>query len=262
MEQMPKGPDKAPETRCVFDDLPDFRALPEAVRRDLAAICRLRSYAAGQTVAEAGAPSDVIGVVRDGILRLQKTLPDGRRHVVGLLAAGDMFGRLFDGPLHFPVEAATDAKVLTFRRTAFEAIVLRSTDLDRLMLRNLTNDLERARAWMIILANPRVRGRLAGFLMLLCRRFQGIDPRVAAGGAAIRVRIPISRPDLAHLLGTRVESISRALHALADDGLISILLPDLVELRRIDALADEAGEPDLADPALMTGLGTSRKASG
>lgn len=254
--------DQVPGTPCLFEDLPGFGTLPEAVRRDLAAICRLRTYEAGQTIAQAGAPSDVIGVVRDGILRLQKTLPDGRQHVVGLLVAGDMFGRLFDGPLHFPVEAATDAKVLTFRRAAFETILLRSSELDRLMLRHLMDDLDRARAWMIILANPKVRGRLAGFLLLLCRRFHRVDQLVAIKGPTIRLRIPISRPDLAHLLGARVESISRALHALADDGLIEILLPDLVEIRRIGALAEEAGEPDLAGPALMPDHGAGRTASG
>lgn len=239
---------------CALSDFPDFRGLPDWVREDLRAICTPRTYEAGRTIIEASSRSELIGIVRDGILRMEKALPDGRRHVVGLLVEGDMFGRVFDGDMHFSVEAATDAEVFTFRRAPFEATLLRSPELDRLLLLNLLNELDRARDWMIILANSKVRGRLAGFILLLCTRFLTVDHLITIADRAIRVRIPVSRPDLAHLLGTRVESISRAFHALADEGLIEILRPDLVDIRQIEALSEEAGEPDLGDPATLQQL--------
>ena len=239
---------------CALSELSDFRDLPDAVRNDLEAICRRRSYKAGQTIAEIGTHPDTTGIVRDGILRMQKSLPDGRQHVVGLLVAGDLFGQVFDGGMHFSVEAATDAEVFAFERGRFESILLQSPELDRLLLLNLMSELDRARDWMIILAHPKIRGRLAGFLLLLCTRFQNVDHVITVKDRAIRIHIPLSRPDMAHLLGTRVESISRALHALADDGLIKIMQPDLVEVGQVAALSEEAGEPDLGDPASLERL--------
>jgi len=246
--------DTKQNAKCGLKELLDFRDLPDPVRKDLEAICRRRSYKAGQTIAEIGTHLDTIGIVRDGILRMQKSLPDGRQHVVGLLVAGDLFGRVFDGGMHFSVEAATDADIFSFERGRFESILLRSPELDRLLLLNLMNELDRARDWMIILANPKIRGRLAGFLLLLCTRFQTVDHLITVKDRAVQIRIPLSRPDVAHLLGTRVESISRALHALADDGLVRILQPDLVEVEQIAALTEEAGEPDLGDPASLERL--------
>jgi CRP/FNR family transcriptional regulator len=180
---------------------------------------------------------------------MQKYLPDGRQHVVGLLVEGDMFGRAFDGDMHFSLEAATDAEVYTFPRPTFESILLRSPELDRLLLLNLLNELDRARDWMIILANSKVRGRLAGFLLLLCTRFGHVPNMISVANERLRVQIPLSRPDVAHLLGTRIESVSRGFHALANDGLIEILRPDLIELCNLEELAEEAGEPDIGDQA-------------
>ena len=239
---------------CFLSDMARIGDLPNSVKRDLQVICRRRLFSCGETVAEAGEPSEFVGIVREGILRMQKSLPDGREHVVGLLIEGDMFGLVFGGPLHFAIEAATDAEIYIFGRASFEKIVMSSMELDRLLLLNLMNELDRARDWMVILSLPKIRARLSGFLIVMCARFQKIDHLITISRRAIRVRIPISRPDLAHLLGTRVESISRALHALADDGLIEILQPDLVEIRDLAALSEETGELDLGDPASLQRL--------
>ena len=235
--------------KCGLREMKGFDDLPDEIRQELRSICRVRSFSAGQTVAEVGLPPPFSGIVRSGILRMQKSLPDGRQHVVGLLVQGDMFGRLFNGEMHFSLEAATDAEISTFPRATFESILLQSPALDRLMLLNLLNELDRARDWMIILANPKVRGRLAGFLLLLCTQFRTVQGMVSVANQRLRVNIPLSRPDIAHLLGTRVESVSRGFHALADDGLIEILRPDLIELCNLEDLAEEAGEPEIGDQA-------------
>jgi CRP/FNR family transcriptional regulator, anaerobic regulatory protein len=132
--------------------------------------------------------------------------------------------------------------VIAFRRTPFEALLLESPELERLVLLNLLNEVDRARDWLIILANPRIRGRLAGFLTVLCTRFAKIGQLLKVDEQTIEVRIPLSRVDLAHLLGTRPETISRAFHALADKGIIAIKRPDLIVVRDIDGLIAEAGE--------------------
>lgn len=254
VENMRNAKDITQNATCDLNELPDFRDLPDSMRKALQAICRLRSYGAGQTIAEIGTHLKTIGIVRKGILKMQKSLPDGRQHVVGLLVPRDFFGRVLDCGLHFSVEAATNAEIVTFERAPFETILLRSPELDRLLLLNLMSEIDRARDWMIILANPKIRGRLAGFLLLLCTRFQTIDHLITVKDHAIRIRIPLSRPDLAHLLGTRVESISRALHSLADDGQVRILQPDLVEVGRMETLIEEAGETDLVDLASLERL--------
>jgi CRP/FNR family transcriptional regulator len=247
--------------RCGVSEIAAFSTLPPEHLKQLEGACRLRRYQAGQTVVASGERAEFIGCVTEGFLRMQKVLQDGRHHIVGLLVEGDMFGRVFDGPLNIAIEAATDAEVLAFRRGPFEKLLLSSPELERMVLRNLISELDRARDWMLILSNPRTKGRLAGFLLVLCTRFPGIDHVLRSGeGSLLDVKIPINRTDLAHLLGTRPESVSRAFHSLADDGVIAIRKPDLVGILDIEALAAEAGdEYEFSPSAIETIVEALRK---
>lgn len=141
---MPKTEDAPHDATYGLNELPDFRDLPDSVQNDLKAICRQRIYTTGQTITEIGMRPETIDIVLDGILRIQKPLPDGREHVFGLLVAGDMLGRLFNASMHLSVEAATDAEVFAFERTGFEALLLQAPELGRLLLLNLMNEMDRA----------------------------------------------------------------------------------------------------------------------
>ncbi|MCZ0963196.1 Crp/Fnr family transcriptional regulator, partial [Paracoccus benzoatiresistens] len=105
-------------------DLAPFSRLAPDTLHLLERICQVRSYPAGQSVLVAGDTAAFVGFVQSGILRMQKLLPDGRRHIVALLMDGDMFGRIFDGPMPYAIEAAADSKVLCFRRDPFERLIL------------------------------------------------------------------------------------------------------------------------------------------
>nr|WP_269751757.1 Crp/Fnr family transcriptional regulator [Pseudophaeobacter flagellatus] len=224
-------------TRLALSGSTAFSQLRPETRDALEAMCRAKSYRAGQTVIHAQEHSGFIGCVLSGILRMQKTLADGREHIVGLLVEGDTFGRVFDGAAEFTIEAATDAEFCAFPRTKFEALMTRAPDLERAILLNITNELDRAREWLIILSNQKIAGRISGFLLLLCSRFRDIDHILQPSPEGIEVKIPINRADLAHLLGTRPESISRSLHSLRDQGVIDILEPDRILIRDTKALA-------------------------
>ncbi|MDJ1007728.1 MAG: Crp/Fnr family transcriptional regulator [Paracoccaceae bacterium] len=227
--------------------LPQFAGLAEETLTELAQISRLRCYRADQSVLHEGEPPEFVGCVTKGFLRLRRTLPDGRQPIFELLTEGDMFGHAFGAPQTYAVEAATAAEICAFRRRPFDEIVRRSPDLDRALLMNVLGERDRARDWMTILSRQRVTDRLAGFLLVLCSRFADneavIEKRTAAG---IDVRIPISRMDLAHLLGSRPESISRAFRALADRGDIEIRKPDLIHIKAPGALVAGAGAAKLS----------------
>jgi CRP/FNR family transcriptional regulator len=256
------GEENDPGHADALARLPELAALPAPILAELRGLCRMRRFSQGQVLAEPGDLSETVGFVTDGILRMQKTLPDGRQHVVGLLVPGDMYGRVYDGPMQFAMEAATDAEACTFHRPRFEAILARHPELERIVLLHFLSELDRARDWMIVLATPRIRGRLAGFLLMLCTRYGKVGEIFGSEGGRLTIRIPIGRPDLAHLLGARPESVSRALHALADDGLLEILRPDLVAIPSIEALAAEAGEPELSDalsPEALAAQAASRR---
>ena len=231
---------------CALDRIGGFASLPDDTRETLRSFCHRRRYEAGQTVVFEGEKPPFIGCVVEGFLRMQRTMSDGRQSVVGLLVEGDTFGQVFEGPPSFTIEAATDTDIVAFQRGPFEAELQRSPALERMMLLNILNELDRARDWLVILSSKKVTGRIAGFLLVLCSRFARVDHLLDLKGDHLDVKIPISRTDLAHLLSTRTESISRAIHAMEDAGMLKILKPDLLRITDLEAMVAETGDDDLS----------------
>lgn len=230
------------DTLRDFRHLPSFNELDRSTLTALNSAARLVPYRAGQAVYHEGAEFDFVGVVASGTLRIQKTLLDGRHPILGLLVEGDIFGYANNGTSKLAIEAATHAEVYAIPQKEFEALLDQFPDLNLAVLMNIHSALDRARDWMVIVSNPKIINRVAGFLLMMCRRFGGINHLVKITQNGIEIRIAVSRVDLAHLLGTSPESISRAFHALDDMGDIAIMASDLILIRDAGALAAKAGE--------------------
>ena len=212
--------------------------LAPEVRRDLLASARYEDIAAGAVVVPEGRCSSRVGYVLDGALGMQKTLSDGRTHLIGLLVPTDMFGRIFAGPPTHDLVALSDSRIFTFDRPTFERAMSSSPDVERRFLVSLLDELDAAREWILLLGGHRVTERVASFLLVMLRRCQR---NAESGECGPVVRIPISRRDLAHHLGARPESISRAFHHLAKLGAIGIEDASTVRILDVEALVDHSG---------------------
>jgi len=204
----------------------------------------MRHYEASQTVIADDELPSFVGCVSAGILRMQKNTPDGRAHIVGLLVESDMFGRVFNGNSNFAIEAATDVTLCCFDRLALETLLSRDPIIERLFLINVLDELDAAREWIMLLGGRRVTERLAAFLLILCRRWSRLHDVLSEEHGHMLVHVPVSRSDLAHYLGTRVETISRAIRTLADDGIIAIKDPYHFEILDMARLCCAAGNDD------------------
>ncbi|SIO22800.1 CRP/FNR family transcriptional regulator, anaerobic regulatory protein [Rhodovulum sp. ES.010] len=218
--------------------------LPAPYAEALADIARLAELECGAKLVEAGSRPEALGYLLDGALGMQRALPDGRIHIIGLLVPHDMYGRLFDGPSAFDIVALTDARVLTFRRDAFEDILRAAPEVERLFLVSVLDELDSAREWVLLMGGHKIVERVASFLLILLRRTlrsrQGRAP-----GALLSVRIPIRRSDLARYLGTTPETLSRSLHELEHDGAIRLRDAYDVELIDLPALVRISGADHL-----------------
>jgi cAMP-binding proteins - catabolite gene activator and regulatory subunit of cAMP-dependent protein kinases len=213
-------------------------ALPADLRNDMLAIWEREKVPVGHILIEENAEAERIGFVLDGLLAMVKTLPDGRRHIIGLLTPADLFGRAFNGKSGYRIEALTDAELLTCPRTPFEELLTRSPEAERLFLLNVLDELDAAREWVMVLGSGKVVQRVASLLLILCRhKVQGaIAPR-----APINLHIQLKRVDIAHLLGTSPESLSRSFKQLERDGIIAINTPYNMDVLDLCELTEAVG---------------------
>jgi CRP/FNR family transcriptional regulator, anaerobic regulatory protein len=212
-------------------------ALPAEVSSALLSHATLRDIEAGAIVTERGMRSEEVGYVLDGTLAMVQLFEDGKKHIIGFLVPTDIYGRLFNGPSDYRIEALTAARILSFRRAAFEQVLHRHPEAERLFLVHLMDEVDAAREWLLLISGRNAINRLASFLTILMRRSQ-----FKQIGKSAMVHVPLARKDLAHYLGARPETLSRAFHELERKGILRIIDPYRFEILDEEALVEAAGD--------------------
>jgi CRP/FNR family nitrogen fixation transcriptional regulator len=206
------------------------RWLPPAGARGLMAfdlVGTVMNVAGNAEIYGESEPAEFLYKVRSGAVRTYKLLPDGRRQVGGFHLPGDLFGVAMSsaGKHCYSAEAIADSRILAVKRSLAGALAERHAEMASALWNQAALGLGRAGAHMILLGRKSAEERVGDFLLEMAER-QG-DPA--------EVRLPMSRQDIADYLGLTVETVSRTLALLEDQGKIH-----LHSARRIELL-DPAG---------------------
>ncbi|EAR51253.1 transcriptional activator protein FnrL [Oceanicola granulosus HTCC2516] len=201
-----------------------------------------RRFPAGQPIAWAGDPAEVVASVVSGVVVLSQTLEDGRAQTVGLLLPSDFLGRPGRETVAFDASAAGEVTLCCFRRKPFERLLADSPHLTSRLLEMTLDELDAARAWMSVLGRQTARERVASLLWTVARRQTALTPGRGRAGQPLRLDFPLTREAMANCLGLTLETVSRQLGALARDGLLVLGPGRALALPDIDHLAAEIGE--------------------
>ena len=212
--------------RAVCSSLSD-----EAVSR-LGRIGRTQRIRRGDVLQWAEEESLLVGNVIEGVLKLSSSTRGGREQTLGLAYEGDFVGRPFGRKSAHAVVALTDAKVCTFRRSEFDNFASSQAELQHDLLVRALADLDRTRSWMMLLGRKSASQKIATFLLESAPPVHANEP-AASGDEAFE--LPCSRQEIADMLGTTIETVSRQITVLRNCGIIATPSP-----RRIIILDQEA----------------------
>jgi CRP/FNR family transcriptional regulator len=157
--------------------------------------------------------------ILSGVVKLTKTLADGRQQIVGLQFAPDFLGRPFKRESSLNVEAATKVMACSFPKTTIDNLIKQSPELEHRILRQTLNELDEARDWMMTLGRKTAAEKVASFLHLVASH---IDPENSVVDGAACFELPLSRADIADFLGLTIETVSRQFTKLRKDGVIDV----------------------------------------
>ncbi len=203
-----------------------------------------KTYFAGQTIGVRGDALDVVASVVSGTATLERVIEDGRTQMVGLLLPSDFIGRPGRETLQYDVTAVTDVTLCSFHRKPFEALLRDVPHIQERMLQMALDELDAAREWMLLLGRKTAREKIASFLMTIAKRT--LDPLGRAHGGQCVIDLPISRETMGNFLGLTIETVSRQLSALKNEGVIEfdgkrrIIIPDFTNLM-LESGDDEDG---------------------
>jgi CRP/FNR family transcriptional regulator len=196
-----------------------------------------QDIAAGQTIVIEGEPRGHGYRVLSGAVRLVKGLADGRRQVIEFLVAGECFGLIGTAQHAYRVEAIVASKLARYPCAKLDAAARVNPVLSERLLELARTDLERAHAQMLLLGRKTAEEKIASFLLALARR------QADGAGLARVLKLPMSRQDMADYLGLTIETVSRTMTRLRQDGLIALPSPQQVVLQQfssLEALAEGA----------------------
>ena len=153
--------------------------------------------------------------VKTGRVKTVKTTPGGKELVVGLHGPGEFFGYL---PLlqHTPhgdsAVAVDESELLYIPKDDFTELLLRNPEVSQQFVRLLAGQVSGQAELLLAMAYNSIRRRVADLLVQLHEQ---------AGGHA-EATIQLTRDDMAALVGTAPESLSRTLNEFKHDGLVAL----------------------------------------
>jgi CRP/FNR family transcriptional regulator len=198
-----------------------------------------RRYPAGSPIAFTGDEMSFVATIVSGCATLSSTLKDGREQMVGLLLPGAFLGSPGVPVSRFDVVAETEVTLCCFERRRFEALLDESSHVCTRLREVATDDLDAARAWMVVLGRKNAREKLASFLLLLFGQMH------AGGyGSGASIDLPLRREAIANYIGSTIETVSRQLTRMRKEGLIDLHGLRRIELRDRAGLFDAAAEDD------------------
>ena len=158
--------------------------------------------------------------MRSGRVKIVRTSASGAESIVGIRAAGDVFGELAgvdEGVRATSAIAIEAAEADAIPAATFFAAIENDSAVARAFARGIARRLAAAEHDLAELMGKSVAGRLVDALGRLAAEHGSAEPD---GG--VRIGINLTHKDLADLIGTSRETLTRELSALADVGLLRV----------------------------------------
>lgn len=204
-----------PGASCI-PTVPLFGGLSVSEQREVAAYARPIRRASGEIIHRPGDAVSHLLVVHRGAVKISALSANGQERLLRVLEPGEFTGQTAFVTGQRPddlVVALGQVELCSFDHQDLAGLVRRFPDIALRMLHTVTSRLEEAERTIAELTASDVESRLAGYLVNL--------PTTGGAGALV-ARLPIAKKDIASMIGTTPETLSRRLTAFAEAGLIAV----------------------------------------
>lgn len=194
----------------------------------------------GEILWQTGDPLDALYAVRIGFLKSFIVTGDGQVQVTGFQMAGELVGldAIATGRHRSTVVALEDTDVCPLTFAELDCLMERMPALQRRFLRMMSSQIVRDQESMALLGTMRAEQRVASFLLRLSSLYQ------KRGYSATEFLLRMTREELGNYLGLKLETVSRLLSKLQQEGLIQVE-NKAVKLLDLDALRTLAAHQSL-----------------
>ena len=203
--------------------IPLFQGLLKEYHEDLTSIVVDQIFRRGQIIFSEGDEGNGLYVVISGRVKIFKVSQEGKEQILHFFGPGEPFGEVpvFAGEL-FPANAESieESRIFFFPRNAFIDLISKNPSIALSMLAVLSRRLRTFTMLIEDLSLKEVPGRVSTYLLYLSEHKDEADHLI----------LDISKGQLASLLGTIPETLSRILARMAKEELICLDGPRRIQI--------------------------------
>jgi CRP-like cAMP-binding protein len=176
-----------------------------------------KNYLPGEPIFFEGDDSQGIYCVESGMVGVRKSDADGNSVLLNIFSTGDTLGYrafLAEEEYQAGAEALEPCTICFVDRATVRALLEQNPALGLRFLRRATRELDEADEKILHNVTLSVRSRFAHLLVVLIERYGTEND-----DGSLILELPLSRQDLASMIGTTPESMSRTIRKMEDDGI-------------------------------------------
>lgn len=195
---------------CI-EHVPIFSSLSEEEMREVEEISRSKKYAKGQFIYSAGDRGGALFILYCGRVKIFRVNPAGKEQVISLVGPGEFIGELslFSSlPNSDNAQALEDTTMCVLQADDIKNLMAKYPSIAFKVLDVLSRRLEHAERTIESISLNSVGNRLIKYLLDTAQKDI--------------VTLPMTKGDLASLLGTTQETLSRKLAEFSEEGLIAL----------------------------------------
>lgn len=207
---------------------------PSEMERLEQLVGRRRKLRRGDYLYRTNEPFHALYAIRLGFFKVFEVSADGREQITGFYMPGELLGMDAISSERHSCDAVAleDSELCEIPFNALERLSREIPFLQRQFHRIMSREIMREHGLMMLLGNMSAEERLATFLLNLSQRFR------ERGYSERRFHLRMSRNDIGLYLGLKLETVSRMLSRLRNDGIITLSnryleITDLAALRRL-----------------------------
>lgn len=201
--------------REIIESTNLFKGLPQEQIDIILDMTIEKQFVRGETIFFEGDEAKGFYIVTGGQVKVFKMNPLGKEHILHIFGAGEPIGEVpvfHNQPFPASAEALVKSRLIYFPKKDFVNLIEKHPSVSLNMLALLSMRLRQFASQIENLSLKEVPARLANYLIYVSEEQDNTDT----------IQLSVSKGQLASLLGTIPETLSRIFAKMSDEGLIRV----------------------------------------
>lgn len=211
--------DNTSSNLCITK-VPIFNHLNEEEMAEIASYSISKTFKKGEMIVHAGALFQNLFIIHKGQVKIYRISESGKEQLIRILGPGSFMGELSmfgETPITSYAEALEQTEICSISKADINTLILKKPEIAIKVLGEFSRRLENAEKLIEQLGHHEVEKRVASILLELA------EQQAPQHEDKITIALSISKKDLASLIGTTQETLSRKLSSFQEQGIIKLV---------------------------------------